>query len=68
MVLTTMSATPGFRSAIMGRVAAIVVGGPPTKIFNIKRGSACCRVAVHRPFNGHERVPNSIRFSQGNPQ
>ena len=34
----------------------------------IKLGSAFCKVAVHRQFNGHVRVPSSNRFSLGTPQ
>ena len=35
----------------------LVAGGPCTRICNIKRGSAFCKVAVRRQFNGHVRVP-----------
>ena len=44
------------------------MGGALTKIFSIKLGSAFCKVAVHRQFNGHVRVPSSNRFSLGTPQ
>ena len=55
-------------TVVGGSRAWLLAGGPCTRIFNIKRGSAFCKAAVHRQFNGHVRVRGSNRFSLGTPQ